>query len=222
MILDNNSLQNILDRTSSEVELAKEISKLRRLSTKIPKGMFNLLMEKNIDKLSYSSGSKTGFIADGNASYLFNYLFKYLTEDENFEGDLDKGILLVGNYGVGKTLIMTAFCNMVTSLGNKRISVIHSKKLIIDIGRNERSFQNYSKGILCIDDLGKEPTTINNFGTVTNPMEDLITARYENNALTFATGNLSMESYERNYGGSISDRMKAMFNVISITGKSKR
>lgn len=219
---DQSLMYSILERTQKEAEAEKSKSVKRRLNLDISKQMFNALMESNLDKLIYQSGKKGGFVPDKNASILFTYLFHYATGKEVSNIDLDKGILIAGNYGIGKTLIFSAFCNLIESLGKKKINTTHSKKLVVEVVKDQDVFDRMTKGLLFIDDLGKEPKSINTFGTITNPMEDILTARYENNALTFATGNLKLETYKEHYGGSVYDRMKAMFNIVELKGKSKR
>jgi DNA replication protein DnaC len=221
MMMTSINIQLQLKRIDVEIHEAKKKALNRRIILDIDKPTFNVFLEKNIDKLIFKSGKTKGFQPDDNAVKLFHYLYKYVTLDK-FPDDLDKGILVAGSFGIGKTLIMTAFFNMINDFKIKNVLMINAKILAYLIAKDHMEFKKYSKGILFIDDLGKEATNINTFGTVTNPIADLITVRYEKNALTFATGNMKLESYEKNYGGSIYDRMKAMFNIIELEGKSKR
>lgn len=211
-----------LDKLKQEVEYAKENSLNRRISIDIDKITFYALLEGNIDKYLYENGSKICFVPDQNAKMLFDYLFKYVTAHKDFVGDIDKGLYIGGSYGVGKTVIMTSFCNLINSLNKKRIYNLHSKVLAQEISSDVEKLDKYSKGILYIDDIGKEPNTVSNYGNKINPLETLLTARYENNALTFASGNKKLESFIEHYGGSVIDRMKSMFNVIYLKGESKR
>jgi hypothetical protein len=51
---------------------------------------------------------------------------------------------------------------------------------------------------------------------------DLLALRYDKHALTFITTNNDLQYFAENYGVSLADRMKEMFNFFEMKGESKR
>ena len=148
---------------------------------------------------------------------IINQLYYYLNKSENFNGDVEKGIMLIGAIGCGKTAIMDSFVNIVEAYGSKVIEKIQSKE-IAEIIIEKKTF--YDKRPLYIDDVGKEAIEIINFGTVIRPIEDLLDTRYRNRSITFATSNFTFDDLQ--YNKHTKDRIKEMFNIIILKGNSRR
>lgn len=82
---------------------------------------------------------------------------------------------------------------------------------------------NYSNiRLLLIDDLGIEPTIVNDYGTETTPMVDLIYRRYEHRSFTVVTSNLDDETLEAKYGARVADRFNETFDKLNYTNGSYR
>ena len=169
-----------------------------------------------------------------------NKAFEELTRDgEPCRYKLDKGILLAGAVGVGKTMIMNLY------KVNKRVpyDVMNCKTLTQQFGKRDGGFEVVEplmgrhrvdiKSIdnlwqeevgVCFDDLGTEDVTTN-FGNKSMVMADLILGRYGNRLpfyYTHVTTNLTPDEVQAKYGDRVWDRMKEMFNVIKVTGTSRR
>ena len=160
----------------------------------------------------------SGFVVDEHNKDLINQLYYYLIASEQFKGDLVKGILLLGAIGNGKTVIMESFIDVFNSTSNKIITTVHAKDLSRIIIDNTVGYLN--KRPLFIDDIGKEQESIKNYGTTVHPFEDTINERYKNFGLTFGTANYTLDDLP--YDRHTIDRMKQMFNVIILPGKSRR
>jgi len=162
-------------------------------------------------KLGYSGDA---FIVDDTNKDVINQLYYFLIGSDKFTGHLDRGVLLLGALGSGKTLIMESFVDVFNNCSGKIITKISSRNIssLIDMYMDRKP--------LFVDDIGKEQTTVTNYGTVSRPFEDLINDRYKNNALTFGTSNLKLEDMP--YNMHTIDRMKQMFNVLILPGKSRR
>ena len=145
-------------------------------------------------------------------------MFYYLNNYSQFEGDPIKGLLLIGPIGSGKTVLMQSFINLFNEISGK-VSITIGARDIMEI-QKKYGHDYLDKRPLFIDDIGKEQTTVNTYGTVSKPMEDLINSRYKTGGLTFGTANLKLEDMP--YNKHTIDRMKQMFNVIILPGISRR
>ena len=162
--------------------------------------------------------TEDSYIVDDNNKDAINQLYYFLVGSKLFKGDLIKGLLLIGSIGGGKTVLLESFIDVFNEVSGKVMVNISSKDLT-EI-QNKHGSDYLKRRPLFIDDIGKEQTTINTYGTVSKPMEDLINDRYRTAGLTFGTSNLTLEDMP--YNKHTLDRMQQMFNVIVLPGKSRR
>lgn len=154
---------------------------------------------------------------------LIKQIFLYLTADSRFKGNLHKGILLSGSIGTGKTLLLNLLIDILQSFCNVgHFGRISAEKYCEKAKKTDEINDSFFSKPLFIDDIGKEPEIVNNYGTLSKPIKALINRRYENNSLTFATTNYKTDTLERFYGKEVADRLKEMFNDFEILGNSKR
>jgi DNA replication protein DnaC len=214
------AITDYIKNLNSEIEKKQTEINSKRFQVKLSASEFkeiflleakNEMLKRNIDK---------EFIVDETNKHMINYLFYYLIGAKEFPGNLNKGILISGSLGIGKTIIMNAFCNIYENLCSKVFVRLHSKKIIQFIKSKEPGYLD--KRPVFIDDLGREPVEINDYGTKERPIVDLISIRYDTGALTFATTNFKTETLTEFYGQAIVDRFKEMFNYVEIIGESKR
>jgi len=190
------------------------------------KELFLLKANIELSKRNYS----LEFLVDDSNKSVINQLYYYFVGSEKFEGDLQKGIFLGGTLGTGKTLIMKSFCETWNSFQKTIITQYTSREaaeLIIKniprFGKHEDFPQiDYLKAPIYIDDIGKEPLKVIEYGTEICPMNDLLSKRYDKYALTFITGNYNLDTLADTYNKTIADRMKEMFNIIILKGDSRR
>ncbi len=171
-----------------------------------------------------------GFVVDQWNLNEFNLLCQYFSGDKNFEKgnkfSLDKGILMYGPIGCGKTRMMRAFAmNTFRPFGVVPCSDIADQyqEFGIDILQRFSSLMTvYPKHNLgfsqlgrCFDELGTEDTK-SNFGNEANTMQNIITRIYNKKlAGNFhITTNLDGNDIEEYYGQRIRSRIREMFNVI--------
>ncbi|KKK83059.1 hypothetical protein LCGC14_2797200, partial [marine sediment metagenome] len=162
--------------------------------------------------------TESTYIVDDENKEAINQLFYFLNNSVLFKGDPIKGVLMIGAIGGGKTVLMESFIDIFNEVSGKIVTLINSKDLV-DI-QKRYGFDYLNRRPLFIDDIGKEQTIINTYGTVSKPMEDLINDRYKSAGLTFGTSNLKLEDMP--YNKHTIDRMKQMFNVIILPGKTRR
>lgn len=176
----------------------------------------------------YKRKQKREFVIDKNNEGIIEQLFWYVTNDSSFFGNLDKGIMLQGKYGCGKSVILETY-----SMLHNRIVMYYSLKLplltfIQSIELQEhivkQSIKTFSQRPLIIDEFGRESKTVQDFGNTLRPITELLSIRADTGALTHGTTNFTLDtlSSAEFYGGMIGDRLKMMFNFIPVPGESRR
>ena len=172
------------------------------------------------------------FMIDGSNKQLVTDLFNYFN---NIEGryNLHKGLWLYGDIGTGKSSLMRVFSEyQKQSLNGFKIHICDG--ISNDYGRSgnldEYTYNQYGyigKPVwMCFDELGRETIPANHFGTKLNVMQHILHIRYSlwqsQRLKTFVTTNCDPLQIETLYGDFIRDRVREMFNVILIEGKSRR
>jgi len=157
-------------------------------------------------------------------------LSKFIMRDPTFVGDLNKGILLVGSQGVGKTILMKAFCNL--------LSLVHFQVKQIDALDIQKAYRRGGDGIaamedmisdsplVLLDDISEEVDIANNYGTKVYVGYEVLSYRhkgwFDKGFLTFATSNANLEMLGDKYGARISSRLEELFNVFNAEGEDLR
>ncbi len=159
-------------------------------------------------------------------------IVRYCIQSEKFDGDLSKGIILMGSTGVGKTVYLNALSLMMgysnqfrfkiyTGFEMERVyqlDVSHSDVYPLDKALKSKMFG--------MDDIGEEHASIKRYGTEINVGIDTLTQRHQlcvnKGYVTFATTNLNADMIAKKYGARIESRIHEMFNMIGVTGKDLR
>jgi DNA replication protein DnaC len=199
---------------------------LRRLeygqSLNAPRTVYNAFAEEVFERF------KEQYSVDKhNESTVWNLCY-YFTNDERFEGDLSKGLLLFGGVGIGKTTLMHFFkrnpratyklisCRDIESdFSSEGEKSVRNCSFNISIAENE--FLQKEIGF-CFDDLGTEANA-KFYGKEKNVMAEIILNRYDNRIphyYTHVTTNLSHDELKEQYGIRVYDRMKEMLNIIAF------
>ncbi len=208
--------------------IERELKKVNDLKNGAPRRFVNIdpedfkkLLYLSIDRIIAERKLLRKFELNKENKEIMSQFYYHLTGyKEKFKGDLQKGIMLVGKNGVGKTLLLQSYCKVRNILYGGGTNSYNSRMLLNKI--KENGFDFYVKCELMIDDLGKESLDINDYGTKIQPMADLISFRYDNGALTFITSNYNMKTLSEFYGITTTDRFKEMFNIIELKGESFR
>lgn len=149
------------------------------------------------------------------------------------EYEPNKGFILTGSYGTGKSSIMKATMALIFEIygksdnypiGINEPKYITSKKMariFIDAERTKINELIYA-GLLGIDDFGYESKEVRSFGTIVFPFEEIIMERYDKKKIVLATTNLKPEQIEKIYGGHVLDRLNQICFWIEINTQSKR
>lgn len=168
------------------------------------------------------------FVIDENNEPIIEQLYYFGTNNPSFSGNLNKGIMLQGKFGCGKTLILETYSllhNYVVrkfNLSHPLFTFIKSVELQQQI--ISQSVKTFVRRPLIIDEFGRESKTVMNYGNIIRPVSELLSLRSDIGTLTHGTTNFTLAtlSSEEFYGGMIGDRLKVMFNFITLKGESRR
>jgi len=176
----------------------------------------------------YSRNQNKDFVIDKNNEPIIKQLYLYLTNDSTFGGDLEKGIMLQGKYGCGKTVLFETYSMLYNhiirkfSLRRPLLTFIKSVELQEQI--IQQSAKTWAHRQVIIDEFGRESKTVQDYGNVMRPVSELLSLRSDAGTTTHGTTNFTLEtlSSEDFYGAMIGDRLRMMFNFITMKGESRR
>lgn len=215
------------------------------------KSAFELFQKKPFDETVNNSESKR--LARTLCAYFLQkkaFLRSPLLNEKSIP-DLQKGLMIVGGYGNGKTSILNTFHQMFKIAASMPIQVtdidgtqqllgryklgfgyftanylVKTFEAISDPQEKEIFWNRYSKGIKYFDDIMTE-STASNYGKI-EIFKDLFEMRYTNGAKTLISLNYmgtldeTLDEISKKYGERVYDRLFEMFNIIELHGESLR
>ncbi len=156
-------------------------------------------------------------------------LIAYFLKDEpacfQYGMNLNKGILLSGPVGCGKTSLINLMKYLAST--EHKFSVKPCRDISFEfIQDGYEVIHKYSKGKLyqsetrtyCFDDLGTE-NNLKYYGNECNVMAEILLSRYDlfisKKLQTHITTNLSATEIEKHYGNRVRSRLREMVNLIA-------
>lgn len=144
--------------------------------------------------------------------------------------DLEKGILLTGPVGCGKTSLMNLLRYLLP--GDHRHRLHSCRDIAFEYSRDgHAALHRYAKGsfstrkfdpvVYCFDDLGLENET-HHYGNSCSVMAEILLSRYDYfhsfGMVTHLTTNLNSIEIEKQYGLRVRSRLREMFNLVAFPG----
>ncbi len=150
--------------------------------------------------------------------------YYFIKDKENCQkDDIDpnKGILLSGPVGCGKTTLMKLLRHIVPT--QRPYEVIPCRNVAFSFNHlGFKTIEEYGNTkFFCFDDLGIEPPG-RFYGKDLNVMGEVLLSRYElylqtkHKIKTHATTNLGADELEERYGHRVRSRMRELFNLVSF------
>ncbi|WP_431126152.1 ATPase [Flagellimonas flava] len=155
---------------------------------------------------------------------LCNYAIRDFGTCRKMGIDPNKGILLSGPVGCGKTSLMKLLRYVTPHF--KPYEMMPCRNIVFGFNHiGHRIIEDYGDGrFYCFDDLGIEPMG-RHFGKDCNVMGEILLSRHElflNSGLrTHATTNLNAQELEERYGARVRSRMRQLFNLVAFDKDSK-
>lgn len=190
----------------------------------------------------YVLKNNPGFTVDAQSEKVFSLLCRYFTNDPDFEKSgfkLNKGILLTGPVGVGKTELLRLFqknkrqCYHLISVYDIEASCQKNGVeffqtyigMVPGWGKTVNHFFQPNVG-WAFDDIGRE-SVVFDFGNKSDIVSKIIQTRYmSKERVPFSslhlTTNLTPAEIESRYEYAVKSRLREMFNYIPVEGKDRR
>lgn len=163
------------------------------------------------------------------------YVIRDVPNAARFKIDLNKGLLLSGPVGCGKTTLMKLINYMHAQQDRYRIK--SCREVSFDfVAQGYDALHTYTSRSFvwregmkvarswCFDDLGTE-NILKYYGNDCNAMAEILLSRYDlfiqKRMLTHLTTNLTAAEIETMYGNRVRSRMREMFNLMSFDNSSR-
>lgn len=133
------------------------------------------------------------------------------------------GAVLCGTYGNGKTTLLYALQQATNHLADMGVCPANMGIQIIDAVELAYLAKDYTKfktkrdyPVLGIEDMGREPMQVMDYGNRLSPIIELLEYRYAHQLPTFITTNLAPKDISKEYDERIASRFRETMEVIEF------
>lgn len=143
-----------------------------------------------------------------------------------------QGIMLAGNVGNGKTTLIQALKATIKIAkmqgwfendAQTGLRITDARDIAKLVAIDPKEFDAIRRtALLAIDDMGKEPAEVLDYGNAYNPVIELMEYRYNEQLFTIISTNLTPKQVREKYGNRIADRFNEMMCVIAFTHDTYR
>lgn len=138
----------------------------------------------------------------------------------------NKGLMLYGDIGLGKSLICR---DIIPCMVNAKYHQANYKNPCVvcdcfDLNHTpteELGIDDYTVKFVVIDDVGRE-TDLNHYGTKRTIFNEVVDYAESHGIVLIITTNLNLEQLKEKYGARTVDRLRALVTPVLLTGKSMR
>lgn len=212
------------EQSAAEKAYWKSVHEYKQKRHVTAKEAYKYIIERGIELCS-RRGEK--FVIDRYNRKLLRNLAFYFGRDVRFDGDLNKGILLQGEFGVGKSFPFICAAGMFSPVAFEQDRMKSSNQLINLFQQDgAEGIVKYQSGVFVLDEIC-EVHDANHYGNKANIIQQLIELRYDlfvrTGTVTHGTTNfITGDQIEQHFGGRVRSRMREMFNVYLINGFDRR
>jgi len=179
-----------------------------------------------------SSLTKYNYQIDDANKNIINLLCIYFSKDDelmmrNFpQYSTRKGLLIAGNCGTGKTMLLNLFKHVVKNLSSQAFRMTSTNAVVREYDESgSQALKTYLKHRWMFDDFGSENMG-KHYGKDEEVFKTIIEERYNlflnTGEPTYLTTNLTISQIKKRYGDRVASRINEMFNVILMGGHDRR
>lgn len=170
-----------------------------------PKTGFFYAYEHLRDGLKYFIGEKAGWLPE------YRHIEDWLKDNHG------KGLLCLGNYGRGKSVICRWILPII--LNSRTFTDACRVMSAYELGRGEEP--NWGRQWMVVDDIGVERETVS-YGVKCVPLNEVVDTAEQYRRGLILTSNLTTGELESKYGKRTMDRLRDIMHLVTFSGESMR
>jgi len=157
--------------------------------------------------------------------YYFAQDPEFLNYPANNEKDLNKGLLIIGDCGLGKSYVLNTIYRMFQKIKGYSFGFVSAITIVEGFNSlGDEGLIKYKEQVWCIDDIGTEDVG-SHYGK-NDVLKMLLEVRYNKfvyeDVKTHGSTNLLPQQLKDRYGERVYSRIQQMFNIIILEGKDRR
>ena len=173
------------------------------------------------------------YVVDDDNAATLRSIAQWMVADASNGIDPNRGLLLRGPVGTGKSDMMRGLSAAMTTAGGTGFPVVSVKRIVYEYSRSDERVEQGPSVVmryaaidhLCLDDLGTEEDG-KHYGKTVSVIADLIAFRYDRwrtgHGITHITTNLDNAALCAKYDERTVSRLSEIVNVLAVPGADRR